>query len=72
MSTVRQTSFTVRGSRIAGVVRTPPGDGPHPGLVLTGPFTGVKEQVVGTYASGSFRAIQVLGCQRAGQWGCGC
>jgi uncharacterized protein len=36
--------------RLVGVLHLPDGDGPAPGLALTGPFTGVKEQVVGTYA----------------------
>jgi fermentation-respiration switch protein FrsA (DUF1100 family) len=38
--------------RLAGVLRVPAGAaGPLPALVLTGPFTGVKEQVVATYAT---------------------
>lgn len=38
--------------RLAGVLRVPrAAQGPSPTLVLTGPFTGVKEQVVGHYAS---------------------
>jgi hypothetical protein len=37
--------------RLVGQLRVPDGDGRWPGVVLTGPFTGVKEQVVGTYAS---------------------
>jgi fermentation-respiration switch protein FrsA (DUF1100 family) len=45
--------FPAGGVRLAGVLRTPRGrDGaPRPGVVLTGPFTGVKEQVVAIYAS---------------------
>ncbi|MCD0452720.1 alpha/beta hydrolase [Actinocorallia sp. API 0066] len=35
---------------LVGVLRLPSGAGPWPGVVLTGPFTGVKEQVVGLYA----------------------
>ena len=44
--------FTVRGQRIAGILRTPRSRraAEHPGIVLTGPFTGVKEQVVSVYA----------------------
>ena len=38
------------GVRLVGELHLPDGDGGAPGLVLTGPFTGVKEQVVGTYA----------------------
>lgn len=37
--------------RLAGVLRVPAAAGRLPGLVLTGPFTGVKEQVVGHYAA---------------------
>lgn len=38
--------------QLAGVLRIPAGaTGPQPALVLTGPFTGVKEQVVGHYAT---------------------
>lgn len=38
--------------RLAGVLRVPVGRAePGPALVFTGPFTGVKEQVVGHYAS---------------------
>ncbi len=37
---------------LAGVLRVPAGSpDPGPALVLTGPFTGVKEQVVGNYAA---------------------
>ncbi|MEL6893835.1 MAG: alpha/beta hydrolase [Actinomycetota bacterium] len=38
--------------RLAGHLRIPasPGDDPLPAVVLTGPFTGVKEQVTGHYA----------------------
>jgi fermentation-respiration switch protein FrsA (DUF1100 family) len=56
--------FPVRGQRIAAILRTPraqpaarapeapgaPGASGVPGIVLTGPFTGVKEQVVSNYA----------------------
>ncbi len=38
------------GLRLAGVLRRPDTRPLAPGLVLTGPFTGVKEQVVGHYA----------------------
>lgn len=38
--------------RLAGVLRVPRSvTGTRAGIVLTGPFTGVKEQVVGTYAA---------------------
>ncbi|GAA0428529.1 hypothetical protein Acor_71270 [Acrocarpospora corrugata] len=35
---------------LIGELRVPAGPGPHPALVFTGPFTGVKEQVTGLYA----------------------
>ena len=38
------------GVTLVGDLHLPDRDGAAPGLVLTGPFTGVKEQVVGTYA----------------------
>jgi fermentation-respiration switch protein FrsA (DUF1100 family) len=41
---------------LAGVLRIPASDGPVPGLVFTGPFTGVKDQVVGLYADRLARA----------------
>jgi uncharacterized protein len=44
--------FSVRGQCIEAILRTPrdrPAAG-APGIVLTGPFTGVKEQVVSVYA----------------------
>jgi len=50
--TVERVTFEADGLTIVGELHLP-GDGPGdggPGLVLTGPFTGVKEQVVGTYA----------------------
>ncbi|MBB4934479.1 hypothetical protein F4561_005299 [Lipingzhangella halophila] len=43
-------SFTVGASNVAAVLRSPRGGQRVPGVVLTGPFTGVKEQVVATYA----------------------
>ena len=43
--------FEADGLPLVGVIHLPDaGQGPAPGVVLTGPFTGVKEQVVGTYA----------------------
>jgi fermentation-respiration switch protein FrsA (DUF1100 family) len=42
--------FRSDGIEIAGHLRVPAGSGPRPGLVFTGPLSGVKEQVVGTYA----------------------
>ncbi|MEV7965351.1 alpha/beta hydrolase [Sphaerisporangium sp. NPDC088356] len=43
--------FTADGITLAGDLRVPEGEGPHPALVFTGPLTGVKEQVTGLYAS---------------------
>ena len=49
--TPQPVTFRSDGIEIAGHLRAPPGaDGPRPGLVFTGPLSGVKEQVVGTYA----------------------
>lgn len=47
----RAVTFDSDGLALAGDLRLPQGAGPHPGLVFTGPFTGVKEQVVGRYAA---------------------
>jgi len=41
---------TEDGVVLSGILRTP--DGATSAITLTGPFTGVKEQVVGTYAQG--------------------
>lgn len=38
------------GLVLAGDLRLPEGPGPFPAVALTGPFTGVKEQVTGAYA----------------------
>ncbi|MFC4591798.1 alpha/beta hydrolase [Sphaerisporangium corydalis] len=43
--------FTADGLTLVGDLRVPQGEGPHPALVFTGPFTGVKEQVTGLYAA---------------------
>lgn len=43
-------TFSSEGLEIAGDLRVPSSAGPHPAIALTGPFTGVKEQVTGTYA----------------------
>ena len=46
-----EVTFSSDGLQLAGHLRVPP-DAPEarPGLVFTGPFTGVKEQVTGRYA----------------------
>lgn len=43
-------TFGGEGIELAGEFRAPETESPLPGIALTGPFTGVKEQVVGTYA----------------------
>ena len=44
-------TFRSEGVELAGDLRATRAQRPQPGLVFTGPFTGVKEQVTGTYAS---------------------
>ncbi len=44
-------TFGSEDIELTGEFRTSRPGRPQPGVVLTGPFTGVKEQVVGTYAS---------------------
>jgi fermentation-respiration switch protein FrsA (DUF1100 family) len=43
-------TFGSEDLELTGDFRTAEAQPPQPGVVLTGPFTGVKEQVVGTYA----------------------
>ncbi len=43
-------TFSSEGIELVGQLRLPGGDGPVPAVALSGPFTGVKEQVVGLYA----------------------
>lgn len=43
-------AFGSEGVELVGELRLPDAKGPQPAVALTGPFTGVKEQVVGTYA----------------------
>jgi uncharacterized protein len=43
--------FRSDGVQLVGDLHLPPGDGVVPGAVLTGPLTGVKEQVTGGYAA---------------------
>jgi hypothetical protein len=52
MNTVKteRITFGSEGVELVGELRLPDADGTQPAVVLTGPFTGVKEQVVGTYA----------------------
>ncbi|TMR93987.1 alpha/beta hydrolase [Nonomuraea basaltis] len=52
MTTVKaeRISFGSEGIELVGELRVPDADDPLPAIALTGPFTGVKEQVLGTYA----------------------
>lgn len=52
MTTVKAERITFRseGIELAGELRLPDADDPQPAVALTGPFTGAKEQVLGTYA----------------------
>ncbi len=47
---VTDVTFTSDSLQLAGTLRTPAGAGPFPAVVFTGPLSGVKEQVVATYA----------------------
>ncbi len=53
MSTAKaeRVTFGSDGVELAGEFRCADPGRRQPGVVLTGPFTGVKEQVVGTYAA---------------------
>jgi uncharacterized protein len=48
---VERIRFGSDGIELVGDLRVPDLEGPAPGVVLTGPFTGVKEQVTGGYAA---------------------
>lgn len=50
MTVVERITFDADGLALVGVLRLPEGPGPFPAVALTGPFTGVKEQVAGAYA----------------------
>jgi uncharacterized protein len=43
-------TFSSEGVELVGVLRRLDADDPQPAVALTGPFTGVKEQVLGIYA----------------------
>lgn len=49
-------SFASDGVELVGQLRLPGTDRPAPAVALTGPFTGVKDQVVGLYAERLTRA----------------
>jgi len=48
--------FADDGVDLVGTLRLPAADGPVPALAVTGPFTGVKDQVAGVYADRLARA----------------
>ncbi|WP_228045150.1 alpha/beta hydrolase [Streptomyces ferrugineus] len=54
MTVLERITFTADGladgRELVGELRLPDGPGPFPAVALTGPFTGVKEQVTGVYA----------------------
>jgi fermentation-respiration switch protein FrsA (DUF1100 family) len=47
---VESVAFAVDGLNLVGDLRVPPPGDSVPGLVFTGPFTGVRDQVTGLYA----------------------
>lgn len=52
MNSTEITLTTPDGIELSAVLRSATADSPSPGVALTGPFTGVKEQVLATYAEG--------------------
>ena len=54
--TAERIVFGSDGIELVGELRLPDAEGPRPAVALTGPFTGVKEQVLGTYAERLARA----------------
>lgn len=48
-TSLHEEGIRVDGLLLAGHLRLPPSSVPRPAVVLTGPFTGVKEQVAGHY-----------------------
>jgi fermentation-respiration switch protein FrsA (DUF1100 family) len=53
---IERITFSSEGVELVGELRIPEGDGARPAVALTGPFSGVKEQVLGTYAERLARA----------------
>jgi fermentation-respiration switch protein FrsA (DUF1100 family) len=47
---MERVEFEADGLTLVGDLRAPESGGPAPGLVFTGPFTGVRDQVTGLYA----------------------
>jgi uncharacterized protein len=65
----RPVDFRSEGLRPAGDLYLPDGDGSHTAVVLTGPFSSVKEQVTGDYAKRfARRGIAALAFDHRG-WG---
>jgi fermentation-respiration switch protein FrsA (DUF1100 family) len=53
---VEEVGFTADGIDLAGTLRLPVAAGPVPAVAVTGPFTGVRDQVAGGYAERLARA----------------
>jgi uncharacterized protein len=51
VATTERVEFGCDGLMLVGDLRTPTADHSLPGLVLTGPFTGTRDQVTGSYAA---------------------
>lgn len=65
----RAVRFARDGVELSGLLFTPAGDGPWPGVVVTGAWTTVKEQMAGTYARAlAERGFAALAFDFAG-WG---
>jgi hypothetical protein len=57
--------FAADGVDLVGMLRVPAADGPVPAVALTGPFTGVKDQVTGAYAD-QCRGVSACRSRQAG------
>ena len=49
--TIERVIFDCAGVQLVGDLHLPAGRAPHPGIIVGGPMTSVKEQVTGTYAA---------------------
>lgn len=66
---IERIEFDVGGDRVVGNLHLPEGPGPHPGAIVGGPMTSVKEQVTGVYAAAlARRGIAALAIDHRG-WG---
>lgn len=61
---MEQVYFYADTIKLVGDLRTPPAGGRWPGLVFTGPFTGVRDQITGR-AAAVVRLGTVRKCDRA-------